>query len=288
MSISSMNARLASILTAVLAALLLASPVAASGDTVRIWADNGRSYHPVAFYYVYGDHIEWWQGGAKFVLGTNTPEYKVIEEFFIALPSKLGIEVLAGELHLVSGYLRAEYVFDGIVRFKDYLFVDNAGLIVIEWQYQKGLNVTIYSKATVDLSKSEIRGYGFADWKPRIVGYGKICSPILGCRVQPIIDDTPVAEIPAGSEVLVVPAEGVVLEEDYRGYAQYLGGGPNLKHVDRSRRIRGGQVFWDREPDYWLFYNAEGLAEIWKVDNWFNEAVQIWPVPHEVKVAEVR
>jgi len=277
-------------LLVLLLAIALCIPAAsATENMVRIHVDNGRSLNNVAFYYVYGDHIEWWQGGAKFIFRADTPEYKVVEEFMLALPSKLGIEVLAGEIHLVGGYTKAEYLFDGVIQFKDYLFVDNAGLIVVEWEYGKSLNVTIYSKVAVNLTASSVEGYGFADWERRIIGYGKVCSPLLGCRRQPIYDDTPIAEIPSGSDVLVVPVEGIVLVANYRGYDQYLGAGPNFKgNVDRSRRIRGGQIFWDREPDYWLVYDADGLDEIWKVNNWFNEAVQIWPTPHEVKVAEAR
>ena len=275
-------------IVALLLTFLLASPVAAAENMVKIHADNGKSYDAVAFYYVYGDHIEWWQGGAKFIFGTDTDEYKTVEEFMLALPSMLGIDVLEGEIHLIGGYLKGEYAFNGIIEFKDYMFIDNSGLIIIEWEYEKSLNVTVYSKATVNLTASEVEGYGFADWKQRIIGYGRVCDPLLGCRVQPIYDSTPVAEIPAGSEVLVIPVEGVVLEEDYRGYTQYLGGGPNLKRVDVSRRIRGGQIFWDREPDYWLVYDKTGLSEVWKINNWFNEAIWIWPMPHEVKVAKAR
>ena len=274
-------------IVALLLTFLLVSPVTAE-NVVKISVDDGRTDHPVAFYYVYGDHIEWWQGGAKFILGTDTPEYKVIEEFMLALPSKLGIKVLTGELYLVEGYVRAKYIFDGIVQFKDYMFVDRGGIVLVEWEYGTGLNITIYSKAAINLTASQVDGYGFADWKKRVIRYAEICIPMIGCKKQPIYDSTPTAEIPAGSEVLVVPVEGIALEEDYQGYTQYLGGGPNLKRVDVSRRIRGGQIFWDREPDYWLVYDKTGLSEVWKVNNWFNNAVWIWPMPHEVKVAKAR
>ena len=277
------------ILPVLLLAIALCIPAASAAENmVKIRVDNGKSLNHVAFYYVYGDHVEWWQGGAKFVFKPGTPEYEAIEEFLLSLPDILGIRVLSGEIRLVEGYLEAQYAFDGIIEFKDYMFIDHDGLIVVEWEHGKSLNVTIYAKATVNETASNIRGYGFADWEQRIVGYGVVCDPMLGCRRQPIYDSTPIAEIPAGSEVLVVPVEGVVLKENYRGYDQYLGGGPNLKRVDVSKRIRGGQIFWDREPDYWLVYDADGLDEIWKVDNWFNEAVLIWPIPHEVKVVEAR
>ena len=268
---------------------MLCMAPAMAAENVEIHVDNARKpYRNVAFWYIYGDRISWWQGGAKFILDVTTDEYKTIEEFMIALPEKLGIEVVAGELHLIAGYLKAEYAFNGIVKFKDFLFVDNEGRIVVEWEYKKGLNVTFYSKATVDLSSSSIAGYGYAGWKKRILRYVEICIPMVGCKKEPLYDSTPTAIIPIGSEVLVVPTEGVVLEEVHRGYVAYLGGGPNLDIADANKNIKAGQIFWDREPDYWLVYNAKGLAEIWKVDNWFNKAVFWWPLPHEVKVVSAR
>ena len=273
----------------VLVLLAAALPLASATETVEIQVDNGRKpYRNVAFYYVYGDHIDWWQGGAKFILGTDTPEYKVIEEFMLALPSKLGIKVLAGEIYLVEGYVRAKYIFDGIIQFKDFMFIDRGGIVIVEWEYGTGLNVTIYSKVTINMSASRVSGYGFADWKRRVIRHVEICDPILGCRIQPIYDSTPTAQIPVGSQVLVIPVEGVVLEEDYRGYTHYLGGGPNLGVADTNKNIKAGMIFWDREPDYWLTYNGEGLVNIWRVDNWFNRAVLIWPTPHEVAVAKAR
>ena len=269
--------------------LLMALPATAlaSPQTVEIHARNW-DHRNVAFYYVYGNEISWWQGGAKFILGTDTPEYKVIEEFMLALPSKLGIKVLAGELYLVEGYVKAKYVFDGIIQFKNFMFIDRGGIVLVEWEYGTGLNVTIYSKTTINMSASQISGYGFADWKKRVIRQVEICIPMIGCRKQPIYDSTPTAEIPAGSEVLIVPVEGVILEENYRGYTHYLGGCPNLDTADVSKSVKTGMIFWNREPDYWLVYNARGLTEVWKVNNWFNEAVWIWPIPHEVKVAPAR
>ena len=344
------------VLSALLACLLMTATLPALAETVQtveIHVDNGRKpYRNVAFYYVYGEHIEWWQGSAKFIFKPDTPEYKVIEEFMLALPSELGIEVLAGELHLVEGYVRAKYIFDGIIQFKDYMFIDNEGVVIVEWEYGTGLNVTIYSKAAVNKTASQVGGYGFADWKKRIIGYGKICDPLLGCRKQPIYDSTPTAKVPIGSEVLVVPVEGIVKMEMAKGpmktvveektetecrmvkhceevcpipidfqcccpppecvkicwfecepveklvkvrkhvyeepYPIYLGGGPNLGIADASKNIKAGMTFWDREPDYWLVYDGQGLAEVWKVDNWFNKVVLIWPVPHEVTVTRAR
>ena len=276
-------------IVALLLMFLLVSPIAATENAVKIRVDDGRTDNRVAFYYVYGDHIEWWQGGAKFIFGTGTDEYKIVEEFMLALPDTLGMKVLAGEIHLIGGYLKGEYAFSGIIEFKDYMFIDNDGLIIIEWEHQKSLNVTIYAKTAVNLTASEIGGYGFADWEQKVVGYMNICIPMVGCKVRPIYDDTPTTEIPTGDDVLVIPVEGTVLTVNYRGYDQYLGGGPNLKkNVDKSRTISGGMIFWDREPDYWLVYDAKGLSEVWKVNNWFNEAVWIWPTPHKVAVEEVR
>ena len=272
-----------------LALLLLAALPAtlAIPQTVEIHARNW-DHRNVAFYYVYGEHIDWWQGGAKFILGTDTPEYKVIEEFMLALPSKLGIKVLAGELYLVEGYVRAKYVFDGIIQFKDFMFIDRGGIVLVEWEYGTGLNITVYSKATINLTASQVSGYGFADWKKRVIRQVEICIPMIGCRKQPIYDSTPVAEIPAGSEVLVVPVEGVIAEFDWQGYTHYLGGCPNLDIADASKTVKTGMILWDREPDYWLVYDAQGLTEVWKVNNWFNKAVWIWPIPHEVRVAPAR
>jgi len=287
--LNGMNKRigLALLMTALIIAML-AAPISAA-ETVRVKVDNGRPYYgrsspPLvkydAFYYLYGDKISWWQGGAKFILGTNTPEYKVIEEFMLALPSKLGIKVLAGELYLVEGYVKAKYVFDGIIQFKNYMFVDRGGIVLVEWEYGTGLNVTIYSKTTINASASQIEGYGFADWGLHKVGEWK---------GKPIYDNTPTAYIPANKKVLIIPVEGVVMIEDYRRYEQYLGGGPTLvKLGDRGRTVKAGQIFWDREPDYWLTYDDEGLVELWKVDNWFNKAVLIWPTPHEVEVSPAR
>ena len=285
-----MNRRIGlTLLTAILMIAMLATPISAA-KSVAVHVDNGRPpYKYVSFYYIYGDRIEWWQGGARFILDTTTDEYKVIEEFMLALPSKLGIKVLAGEIHLVEGYLKAKYVFNGIIEFKNYMFIDENGVVVVEWQYGKGLNVTVYSKTTVNLTCSKVEGYGFAEWKQRVIGHARICDPILGCRTQPIYDSTPTAHIPAGSKILVVPAEGIVLEEDYRGYTHYLGGGPTLVEVgDKSRTVKAGQIFWDREPDYWFSYSSDGLKAVWKINNWFNKAVLIWPIPHEVKVVQAR
>jgi len=344
------------VLSALLLCLLMTATLSAPAmavKTVEIHVDNGRKpYKNVAFYYVYGKHIEWWQGGAKFIFKPGTPEYEVIEEFMLALPGELGVEVLAGELHLVEGYVRAKYIFDGIIQFKGYMFIDNEGVMIVEWVYGTGLNVTIYSKAAVNLTASEVEGYGFAGWKKRVIGYGEICDPLLGCRRQPIFDSTPTAQVPLGSEVLVVPVEGIVKMEMAKGpakivtedktvtechlvkhceeicpipidphchcpppqcikicwfecepveklvkvrkrvyeepYPIYLGGGPNLGIADANKNIKAGMTFWDREPDYWFVYDAQGLAEVWKVDNWFNRAVLIWPVPHEVAVAKAR
>ena len=272
-----------------LALLLLATLPAALAipQTVEIHARNWDNRN-VAFYYVYGERIDWWQGGAKFILLPSTEEYKVIEEFMLALPSKLGIKVLAGELYLVEGYVKAKYVFDGIIQFKNYMFIDRGGIVLVEWEYGTGLNVTIYSKATINMSASQISGYGFADWKKRVLRYVEICVPMIGCRKKPLYDSTPTAEIPAGSEVLIVPVEGVIAEFDWQGYTHYLGGCPSLDIADMSKTIKTGMILWNREPDYWLTYNAEGLTEIWRVDNWFDEAVWVWPIPHEVRVAPAR
>lgn len=264
---------------AAIVALLCISllPVDALPDVVDISVRNwdGRL---VSFYYVYGDRISWWQGGAKFIFKPGTPEYEAVEELFTALPGDIGIKVVQGELRLVAAQLRAEYAFRGIIAFKDFVFVDaQGGLVIIDFEYGKSLNVTVYAQAAINMTGSSISGYGKADWAWKQV------NP----SVKQLIRE-PVASIPAGSEVLVAPSQGILESHNWRGYNSYLGGGPDLHRADCSRTVSASQIFWDREPDYWLVFDERGLAEMYLVDNWFNEAVLIWPVPHEVIVVSAR
>ena len=258
-----MNARIA-LLTALLAILLCTSSVAAA-ETVTIRVDNGRTYfNPrtpvpyeryVAFWYLYGDQISWWQGGIKFVYLPGSPEYEVAEQFFLMLPEKLGIKVVEGEITLHVATFNAEYLFSGVVEYRGYMFIDDDGKITVEFEYGKSLNVTVYSKVTVNKTASRIQGYGFADWK----------------RVK-IAENTwqtysPEAEIPANSYVLVIPTEGIVdVKYSARGYYKYLGAGPALAYVGTHDTIvKAGQTYWDRQPDWMLVYEGETLSQLWLI-----------------------
>jgi len=216
----------------------------------------------VSFYYVYGPKIEWWQGGAKLVFLPGSPEYEAVAGSFAALPQTLGFKAVMGEIRIVSAWAHAVYSFKGIVRFMDYMFIDPyGGLIVVDFEYGGSLNVTVYSVATVNLTASQILGYGFANWT-------HVKLEPNAAQVQ-----WPKAILPSGVEVLVVPAEGIVAADYGPLGPSYLGGGPGIAKADvkfigtgiPEIAVGAGHTWWSRLPKYWMFYNASGLCELWYV-----------------------
>jgi len=226
----------------------------------KYWPDPGNRF--TSFYYVYGTEIDWWQGGAKFVFLPGSPEYEAVAGFFAALPQSMGLKVVMGQIRMVSAWAHAIYSYKGIVQFKDYMFIDPyGGLIVVDFEHGKSLNVTVYSVATVNLTASRILGYGFANW--------------TYARTEPNTAQVswPRAVLPKGTEVLLVPAEGIVAVDYGPLGPSYLGGGPRTAKADVKLigagvpevTVEAGHTWWGRLPKYWLFYNASGLCELWYV-----------------------
>jgi hypothetical protein len=218
----------------------------------------GSSTPYVAFYYVIGDKIEWWQGGTSFSFRPGTPEYEKVTQFFIALPEVLGIKVEKGSLYLVIATAHAEYIFSGIVRFRDYLFIDDLGKITVDYVYGDELNVTFNSKVTVNASASKIDSFGLADWQ--------VSTPFPNVKQW----SKPTIQVPTGKEVLAVPIEGYKWDEEHNAW---IGGAPISERVNGEwgREISlAGTSWWKRDPQYLLVITPEGV-ETYKYIYYFNE-----------------
>ena len=265
-------------LSVLVVVLIMAMPIAMASPIrgVHVFTDNGRKYcvghgdcsRYVSFWYVAGDRITWRMGGAKFVYYENASAQKVqtLMMDLMEMFKDLGFITMAGTVKPTKAYI--VYVYDGILEFEDLWFIDDDGRIIIEWSEGNPLNITIYAKATVLKSESHIDSYG------------------LGDR-EAIID---ISKLPY--QILTVPREGIIYEDEVFGHKVYLGGGAKLNVINQvgtmlvggKAIVRNGvvvgfqnlryepyvdlkayQSFWHREPIH-IYVYKNGNVEHWVKD----------------------
>jgi hypothetical protein len=250
-----------------IAALALAIPAVAASNTMIIGLETHRRYFSqeigsetihASFYLFGGDHIQWWQGGAVFIYNVSGPEAKAKIDTFtkglMNLFKDVGFIMVAGTVKPV--YARIVYSFDGVLEYEGFYFVDDNGMIIMEWAKDKPLVITIYSKAVINASTAQYLGR--ADWKRIKVNGGEA---ILWPEIEIPKPDKPM-------DLLVVPREGFtgITTEINNFYGnetrtRYLGGGPELYRIEPEWpgiTLKDSGTFWDREPIIKVIYDESG------------------------------
>ena len=251
-----MKKPVALLLIALLAMTMATAIIPASAEEtikVHVTVDNGRHYYnptiglytkKVSFYYITGPRIVWWNGGVKFVYTENASAInpQKIMQMILRMFRELGFVTIMGEV--TPRYFLAVIGFNGILEWNGLWFIDDNGLVVIEWKHGSPVNVTVYAKATVNKTASVIEQYGRADWQFKPVDGGTA-----------IMNPTAIIEVPKDEpyQILVLPTEGIVktvkarvwkpttrTEVSVEGiltvtktniFNKYLGGAPTLKTI---------------------------------------------------------
>ncbi len=275
---------------------------------VKLVCYNDRKYfndfvgdyvYRVSFWAVAGPKISWWRGGIKFTYEADSPiageKIDLLTKHIMELFEKLGFITVSGTVK--PSIIILVYTFDGILKYEDYLFVDNQGKILVFWKKGEPLTVTIYSKVTINLTASKIDQYVKAEWDWKVTAkdwHGNWVSRYL---VFPEVE----IEIPATGtyDILFVPIEGIVLIDragvyrlrpvpeviiDIEGlklvrekhpYTIYLGGGPTLVEVN-TEELKTSTInaiaygsFWHRQPLYNIVYK-DGYRIVNKIDLFYD------------------
>ena len=209
------------VVISLIAMMPLFTPISAEPlvpQTFYLTVDNNRPYledhlweRYVPFWYVAGEHLEWWNGGMEFIYKVPVAEEKVetITTELMTMFRKLGFITVVGatepkELHLT-------YVFDGVLEYEGYIFLDNAGRIVLDWVEGGDLKITIYAKATVNKTASKIYAIGGDEEE-----LWSMPTAIVTTLKMPV-------------EILAVPRDGIVKEDMAKG---------SIKTVVREKTVK--------------------------------------------------
>lgn len=205
-------------------------------DNNRPYLDDGLWERYVPFWYVAGENITWWNGGMEFTYKAPIAQEKVktITMELLTMFKELGFITVAGatepeELHLT-------YVFDGILEYEGYLFLDHAGRIVIDYEKGGELKIAIYAKATVNKTASTIYSIGGDDedlWNRPTATITVLKMPV---------------------EILAVPRDGVIKQDMARGPVKTIVGEKTVKECS----VESG---WECEP--WFHHEGWCDAGCW-------------------------
>ena len=285
--------------------LLAALPaVLATGySDVVLVVENGRKYigpdglqtKLVPFWYVAGDEISWWQGGARFVYYENASAQKVqtLISGLMTMFKDLGFVTLAGTVR--PYYCFIVYKFDGILEYEGYWFIDGDGKVVVEWKEGEPLNITVYSKATVNVSASKIDSYGGADWgglwgwPTATMDLPKLPYEILVVPRDGIVETDEAGVNYGPRSETRVQIEELTLIREIGPYPIYLGGGPELNVITSVGSLlnpsgsprylphvtaKAYDSWWHRQPVY-IFVHHDGEVEVWKRDLFYGYEFQV-------------
>lgn len=250
-------------------AILLALPVAfATTNEYRFTAETVHEYyspilggytHKAAFRLLYGENIQWWQGGVKFVYTNASGKIEILTRHLMELFHDLGFVTVVGTVR--PTYVKIVYQFDGVLEYEGFLFADSNGSVVVEWSYGKPLVVTVYSMVTANASTAKyLTG---ADWKWVDI------TP----NVQQLQYPEARVSLPNGVyDILLVPRDGYILthyEPTKCGTSipYNLGGAPKLHRLTFDDRtpgfvLRDSGSFYSRLP---VMKFVDG--EQWLIDN---------------------
>ena len=238
--------RLAYLALLSMAMIPLLAPISAEPlvpQTFYLLVDNNRPYlednlweRYVPFWYVAGENITWWNGGMEFVYKTPIAQEKVetITTKLLTMFRELGFITVVGatepeELHLT-------YVFDGILEYEGYLFLDHSGRIVIDYVKGGDLKITIYAKATVNKTASTIYSIGGDNqdiWNRPTATITVLKMPV---------------------EILAVPRDGIIKQDMARGPVKTIVQEKTIKEYD----VESG---WNCEP--WFHHESWCDSSCW-------------------------
>jgi len=250
-----------------LAVSVLIIPVTATTNTMVIRLQTHHKYYSyeigsettyASFYLFIGEDIEWWQGGAIFIysLPSEVTEKKIdaLTRGLLNLFKDLGFITVAGAIK--PAYVKIVCIFDGILEYEGFYFVDENGIVTIEWSVGKPLVITIKAKATIDINTTKY--VGRADWKKIPINGG---IGILWPEIEIPMPDKPV-------ELLVVPREGFtgITTEVFNRYRNetrtvMLGGGAESYKIEPywpGYILKDSGTFWGREPIIKIVYDKKG------------------------------
>jgi len=268
--------RLFSIIASLMLLLAFLPPLFAA-ETINISVETHRPYYNpeiglyvkrASFYLLGGEDIQWWQGGAvfKYYLPSETAKQKIdiVTRHLMEMFRELGFIIVAGTVKPI--YVKIVYLFDGVLEYEGFYFVDGNGTVTVEWSLGKPLVITVNAVATVNASTAKYLGKG--DWEYIYYNGG------YGIRSPELAIPRPQAE---EYELLVVPREGftgitIEVENYYHNEtrAYLLGGGPESYKIDTSAygyTLKDSGTFYSRHPSLEIVYDEEGM-NIYTL-NWF-------------------
>jgi hypothetical protein len=221
----------------------------------------GHNTHTTSFWILYGENIQWWQGGIQFVYTDPSDKIEILTKHLMSLFHDLGFITVVGTVK--PTYAKIVYQFDGVLEYEGYLFADGNGSVVVEWTYGKPLVITIYSMVSANASTAKYLSGGTWEWVRESQYVSRLKFP----------EST--VSLPSGTyDFLLIPREGYIttVYEKTRcdtTIPYNLGGSPKIHRFTLDGNSPGfilhdGGTFYSRLPVL-KFVNGN----LWYIDNFW-------------------